>query len=93
MSTQNEVKENWRERRDLVLAVRQRVSDQLVKLNNAIAPEAGPNAEDLLRIEALQFELGQLEEAFDDAERKYLTYSLGSDPTSKNENEGEEDNG
>ena len=89
MSTQNEVKENWRERRDLVLAVRQRVSDQLVKLNNAIAPEAGPNAEDLLRIEALQFELGQLEEAFDTAEQKYLTYSLDTDLTKK----GEEDNG
>ncbi|MCH7699317.1 MAG: hypothetical protein IH865_10320 [Chloroflexi bacterium] len=88
MSTQNEVKENWRERRDLVLAVRQRVSDQLLKLNDAIAPEAGPDAEELLRIEALQFELGQLEEAFDDAERKYLTHSLGSDET-----KGEEDNG
>ena len=89
MSTQNEVKENWRERRDLVLAVRQRVSDQLLKLNDAIAPEAGPDAEELLRIEALQFELGQLEEAFDDAEHKYLTHSLDTDPTKK----GGEDNG
>ena len=93
MSTQNEVKESWRERRDLVLAVRQRVSDQLLKLNDAIAPEAGPNAEQLVRIEALQFELGQLEQAFDAAEQKYLTYSLGSDPTSKREDEGEQDNG
>lgn len=75
MSTQNDVKENWRERRDLVLAVRQRVSDQLLQLNDAIVPEAGPNAEELLRIEYLQFELGQLEEAFDDAEQQFLTYS------------------
>ncbi len=89
MSTQNEVKEDWRERRDLVLAVRQRVSDQLLKLNDAVAPEAGPNAEELLRIEALQFELGQLEEAFDAAEQKYLKYSLDTDVTKK----GEEDNG
>jgi hypothetical protein len=76
-----------------MVAVRQRVSDQLLKLNEAVAPEAGPNAEELLRIEYLQFELGQLEKAFDDAEQMFLTHEHGSDPTSKKEDEGEEDNG
>ncbi len=89
MSTQNEVKEDWQERRDLVLAVRERVSDQLGRLANALVPEAGPSPEEVQRIEDLQFELGQLEEAFDEAERKYLTYSLDFDPTTK----GDEDNG
>ena len=88
MSTQNEVKENWRERRDLVLAVRQRVSDQLLKLNDAIAPGAGPDAEELLRIEALQFELGQLEAAFDDAEQMYLTHASDTDPTKRGNDNG-----
>ncbi len=75
MSTQNEVKEDWRERRDLVLAVRQRVSDQLLKLNEAVGPDSGADPEQLVRIEYLQFELGQLEAAFDDAEQQFLTYS------------------
>ena len=83
MSTQNEVKEDWQERRDLVLAVRTRVSDQLGRLTNALVPEAGQSVEELQRIEDLQFELGQLEEAFEEAEQKYLTDSLGSDPTKR----------
>ena len=93
MSTQNEVKDDWRERRDLVLAVRQRVSDQLLKLNEAVDADPGADPERLVRIEYLQFELGQIEAAFDDAEQMYLTHEHGSDPTSKKEGEGEEDNG
>ncbi len=89
MNTPNEVKDNWRERRDLVLAVRERVSDQLQKLNSSIDPAQGPDADQLVRIEDLQFELKQLEAAFDDAEQKYLTQSIDTDPTRK----GEEDNG
>ena len=83
MSTQNEVKEDWQERRDLVHAVRTRVSDQLGRLTNALVSEAGPSVEELQRIEDLQFELGQLEEAFEEAEQKYLAHSLGSDPTKR----------
>ncbi len=83
MSTQNEVKEDWQERRDLVRAVRSRVSDQLGMLTNALVPEAGPGVEELQRIEDLQFELGQLEEAFQEAEQKYLTHSLDSDPAKR----------
>ena len=70
-----------------MLAVRTRVSDQLGRLTNALVPEAGPGVEELQRIEDLQFELGQLEEAFEEAEQKYLTHSLGSDPA-----KGEKDN-
>ncbi len=79
MSAQNEVKEDWQERRDLVLAVRTRVSDQLGRLTNALVPEADPSMEELQRIEDLQFELGQLQEAFDEADQNWLTHSLGSD--------------
>ena len=75
MSTQNEVKEDWRGRRDLMFALRQRVSAQLSKLNEAVDSEAGADPDQLGRIEYLQFELGQLEAAFDDAEQQFLTYS------------------
>ncbi len=88
MSTQNEVKEDWRERRDLVLAVRERVSDQLGRLTNVLVPEASPSAEELRRIEDLQFELGQLDEAFDDADQTYLTHANDADPTKRGNNNG-----
>ena len=93
MSTQNEVKDDWRERRDLMVAVRQRVSNQLLKLNEAVDADSGADPDQVVRIEYLQFELGQLEKAFDDAEQMYLTHDHGSDPTSKKEDEGEENNG
>ncbi len=88
MSTQNEVINEWQERRDLVLAVRERVSDQLGRLTNVLVPEAGPSVEELQRIEYLQFELGQLEEAFEEAEQKYLTHELDSNPTTRGEDNG-----
>ncbi len=86
MNTPNEVQNEWQERRDLVLAVRERVSDQLGRLTNALVPAAGPSVDEVQRIEALQFELGQLEEAFDEAERKYLTHENDTDPTKRGNN-------
>ncbi len=92
MSTENEVIDKWRERRDLILAVKERLDDQFGALTNAVVAEAGPTADEEQRIEDLQFELGQLEEAYLDAEHKYLTYSQGSDPMKPSE-KGEQDNG
>ncbi len=86
MSTQNEVKEDWRGRRDLMFNLRQRVSDQLLKLSEAVDPETGADPEQLVRIEYLQFELGQLEAAFDDAEQMYLTHANDADPTKRGNN-------
>ena len=80
MSTEHEVIDRWRERRDLILAVKERLDDQFGALTNAVVAEAGPTADEQQRIEDLQFELRQLEEAYLDAEHKYLTYSQGSDP-------------
>jgi len=88
MSTENEVIDKWRERRDLILAVKERLDGQFGALTNAVVAEAGPTADEQQRIEELQFELRQLEEAYLDAEHKYLTYADGSDPM-----KGEEDNG
>ncbi len=88
MNTPNEVQNEWQERRDLVLAVRERVSDQLGRLTNVLVPETGPNVADVQRIEELQFELGQLEEAFDEAEQKYLTHSLDSEATGEGHDNG-----
>ena len=88
MSTENEVIDKWRERRDLILAVKERLDNQFGALTNAIVTEAGPTADEQQRIEELQFELRLLEEAYLDAEHKYLTYAEGSDPM-----KGEEDNG
>ena len=83
ISTKNDVNDKWRERRDLTLAVKERVEHQLGELSKAIASADSPEAEQMLRLDDLQFELGQLEEAFRDAEQQYLTHSLGSDPTER----------
>ena len=79
MSTQNDVNDNWQERRELVLNVRTRVYDQLLALKRAVDPAEGPDEEQQMRMEDLRFELGQLQQAFDEADQNWLTYSLGSD--------------
>ena len=79
--------DDWRERRDLTLAVKQRVEHQLRALQIELAPEDDPAADQQRRLEDLQFDLALLREAHDEAEQKYLTHSLGSDPT-----KGEKDN-
>jgi hypothetical protein len=68
-----------------MFALRERVSDQLLKLNESLDP-AGADPEQLVRIETLQFELHQLEAAFDDAEQMYLTHANESDPTQRGNN-------
>ena len=83
MSTEQTVIDDWRERRDLTLAVKERVEHQLGELSKAIASADSPEAEQMLRLDDLRFELGQLEEAFKDAEQQYLTHSLGSDRTER----------
>ena len=88
MSTENEVIDKSRERWELLLAVKQRLDDQFGLLTNAVVSEAGPNAEVTQRIEDLQFELRQLEEACAEAEQKYLTHELDSNPTMKGEDNG-----
>ena len=89
MSTENEVINEWKERRDLMVAVKERLDDQFGLLTNAVVTEAGPNADVAQRIEDLQFELGQLEEACEEAEKNYLAHSANPNQTIK----GEEDNG
>ncbi len=88
MSIENEVIDKWRERWELLLAVKERLDGQFGVLTNAVVTEAGPDAEVAARIEHLQFELGQLEDACNEAEFNYLTHSQGSDPV-----KGEEDHG
>ncbi len=88
MSTQNEVKEDWRGRRDLMFALRQRVSGQLLKLNDSLDPNTGADPDQLVRIEYLQFELSQLEAAFDDAEQMFLIHANDTDPTKRGNNNG-----
>ncbi len=81
--TEQTVIDEWRERRDLTLAVKERVEHQIRALGIEIAPVEHPDADIVARLEDLQVELGQLEEAFAEAEQKYLTHSLGSDPTKR----------
>ncbi len=88
MSTENEVIDKWRERKDMTLAVKERVEHQLRALNIEIMPGHDPDADQQQRLEHLQFELGQLEDACTEAELKYLTHSQSSDPV-----KGEEDHG
>ncbi len=88
MSTENEVIDKWRERWELLLAVRERLDDQFGVLTNAVVSEAGPDADVAARIEDLQFELGLLEDACDEAEQKYLTHELDSNPTTRGEDNG-----
>ena len=92
MNTPNEVINDWRERRDLTLAVKERVEHQLRALNVEIVPGKSPDAEQAQRLEDLQFELGLLQEAYKHAEQQYQAHSLGSEPTGPSK-KGEEDNG
>ena len=78
MSTENEVIDKWRERWELLLAVKERLDGQFGVLTNAVVTEAGPDAEVTQRIEDLQFELHQMEDACAEAEQKYLTHELDS---------------
>ena len=89
MSTENEVINEWKERRDLMVAVKERLDDQFGVLTTAVVTEAGPSEDVAQRIEDLQFELGQLEEACKEADQNYLAHSADSNPTTK----GAEDNG
>ena len=57
-------------------------------VSHALVPEAGPSAEEVQRIEDLQFDLGQLEEAFDEAERKYQAYSHDPEATGEGHDNG-----
>ena len=89
MSTENEVINEWRERRDMTVAVKERVERQLLELHTTAGPEDGREAEQVQRIEDLTFELNQLEDACDEAELNYLAHSADANPTTG----GEEDNG
>ena len=78
--TEQTVIDEWRERRDLILAVKDRVEHQLRALSIEIAPVEHPDADIVARLEDLQVELSQLREAHDEAEENYLTYSRGESP-------------
>lgn len=73
--TEQTVLDEWRERRDLTLAVKERVEHQLRALNIEIVPSEGPDADQLRRVEDLQFELSQLRDALREAEERYEAYS------------------
>ena len=73
--------------RDLTLAVKERVEHQLRVLDIEITPSQEPNADQQKRRDLLQFELVQLNEAFDEAERQVLGRTLDTDRT---ETSGEE---
>jgi hypothetical protein len=88
MSTRNEVIDKWRERWELLLAVKQRLDDQFGVLTNAVVTEDGPDADVAQRIENLQFELGLLEDACDEAEQTYLTHADETNPTTRGEDNG-----
>ena len=75
--TEQTVIDEWRERRDLILAVKDRVEHQLRALGIEIAPVEHPDADIVARLDDLQVELSQLREAHDEAEENYLTYSRG----------------
>ena len=75
--TEQTVIDEWRERRDLTHAVKERVDHQLRALGIKIAPTEHPDADIVARLAELQFELSQLREAHDEAEEKYLKYSRG----------------
>ncbi len=77
MSTENEVIDEWRERRDMTVAVKERVEHQLRVLDIEVVPGEGPDAGQQQRLEDLQFDLRQLEEACAEAEQKYLTHLDG----------------
>ena len=78
--TEQTVIDEWCVRRDLTLAVKERVEHQLRALGIEIAPVEHPDADIVARLEDLQLELNQLREAHEEAEGKYLTYSRGASP-------------
>ena len=78
--TEQAVIDEWRERRDLTLAVKERIEHQLRVLNIEVVPLDGPDADQMGRLEELRYELSQLREAHEEAEEKYLTYSQGASP-------------
>lgn len=84
---EHKVKDEWRERRDLTLAVKERVEHQLRVLNIEIVPDAGPDASQQRRLEDLQFELNLLRDAYEEAARRHREHALAS------RTEEEEDNG
>ena len=88
MTPDNAVINDWRERRDMTLAIKERVEHQLRALNIEIMPGHDPDADQQQRLDYLQFELGQLQQAFDEAERNYLTNSSGSDQPERGQDNG-----
>jgi len=75
--TEHTVIDQWRERRDLTLAVKERVEHQLRVLNIELVPDASPDAEQIRRVEDLQFELDQVRDALAEAEERYEAYAQG----------------
>jgi len=75
--TEHTVIDQWRERRDLTLAVKERVEHQLRVLNIELVPDASPDAEQIRRVEDLQFELDQIRDALAEAEERYEAYAQG----------------
>ena len=88
MTPDNAVIDDWRERRDMTLAIKERVEHHLRALDIEIRPGHDPDADQQQRLDYLQFELGQLQQAFDEAERNYLTHELDADSTTKGEDNG-----
>ena len=88
MTPDNAVIDEWRERRDMTLVVKERVEHQLRALNIEIMPGHDPDADQQQRLDYLQFELGQLQQAFDEAEQNYLTNSSGLDQPERGQDNG-----
>lgn len=88
MTPDNAVINEWRERKDMTLAVKERVEHQIRALNIEIMPGHDPDVDQQQRLDYLQFELGQLQQAFDEAEQKYLTHELDANSTTKGEDNG-----
>ena len=88
MTPDNAVIDDWRERRDMTLAIKERVEHHLRVLDIEIRPGHDPDADQQQRLDYLRFELGQLQQAFDEAEQNYLTNSSGLDQTERGPDNG-----
>ena len=88
MTPDNAVITEWRERKDMTLAVKERVEHQIRALNIEIMPGHDPDVDQQQRLDYLQFELGQLQQAFDEAEQNYLTNSSGLDQPERGQDNG-----
>jgi hypothetical protein len=67
--------DEWREKRDLLVAVKDRVEHQFRALSIEVMPGKDPDADLKRRLEDLQFELSLVEEASKEAEERYDGYS------------------